>query len=400
MLFTVECARAYFYLSLLVLKSASLFFLFFYLGRLIALTCQARAMLLMIKNTFIVAYEEVAEERPPLELDDAICGKLGKAGKAEFGRSQSLPDLIYMDRASVDDVNAAATKIVACGHLQDENETGYVTHDDFFEEPIADFRARRYGCTRGPRVEKKASPSGSPPGVGRADNVADVCNFHVHQVHANGALQFQDISSGALHELIPSTWGAQLELEGNLQRRNPGAITCMICNIPVEKTRRILLQDINSKGFAGTYNFFYLPIDEKSNMHIGVALINFRRLYHGLMFKAYFESNQFNQSGAQKHAEIRVAVLQGLEAGCPDASLANSYQRHFKTCLPFVPKRDTMTITDSPYKRQPKKTRRARRCGGAVETHIKRTNKFCTQCGNIALETFKYCGSCGQAFSD
>jgi len=50
--------------------------------------------------------------------------------------------------------------------------------------------------------------------------------------------------------------------------------TVMLRNLPNNYTRSMLLQHIDEKGYGGLYDFFYLPIDFKSQACLGYAFMN------------------------------------------------------------------------------------------------------------------------------
>merc|ERR1719310_457962 len=51
--------------------------------------------------------------------------------------------------------------------------------------------------------------------------------------------------------------------------------TVMIRNMPNNYTREMLLELVDSMGFAASYDFAYLPIDFSSQAGLGYAFINF-----------------------------------------------------------------------------------------------------------------------------
>merc|ERR1719446_1944355 len=51
--------------------------------------------------------------------------------------------------------------------------------------------------------------------------------------------------------------------------------TVMIRNMPNNYTRDMLLELVDSMGFAGLYDFAYLPVDFQSQAGLGYAFINF-----------------------------------------------------------------------------------------------------------------------------
>merc|ERR1719491_988122 len=59
--------------------------------------------------------------------------------------------------------------------------------------------------------------------------------------------------------------------------------TVMIRNMPNNYTRDMLLELVDEMGFAGTYDFAYLPIDFQSQAGLGYAFVNFVSVAHAQM---------------------------------------------------------------------------------------------------------------------
>jgi hypothetical protein len=64
-------------------------------------------------------------------------------------------------------------------------------------------------------------------------------------------------------DTVPGEEGAQKDLT-----------TVMMRNLPVELSRDMLLQLLNDQGFAGEYNFVYMPIDFVKQVGLGYAFVN------------------------------------------------------------------------------------------------------------------------------
>jgi len=65
--------------------------------------------------------------------------------------------------------------------------------------------------------------------------------------------------------------------------------TVMIRNMPNNYTRDMLLELVDEMGFAGTYNFVYLPIDFQTQAGLGYAFINFSSVTNARMCFSEFE---------------------------------------------------------------------------------------------------------------
>jgi hypothetical protein len=72
---------------------------------------------------------------------------------------------------------------------------------------------------------------------------------------------------------MSSQWGDQCD--SNSDTTNEWRTTVMLRNMPNNYTRDMLLDLVNSMGFAGCYDFAYLPVDFKSQAGLGYAFINF-----------------------------------------------------------------------------------------------------------------------------
>ena len=61
--------------------------------------------------------------------------------------------------------------------------------------------------------------------------------------------------------------------------------TVMIKNIPCRCSAEEVLRAVDSLGFAGTYDFFYLPMNRRHKQGIGYGFINFIELGTAVRFK-------------------------------------------------------------------------------------------------------------------
>lgn len=93
--------------------------------------------------------------------------------------------------------------------------------------------------------------------------------------------------------------------------------TMMIRNIPNRYSQRELIRELETLGFAGTFDFFYAPIDAGTLGNVGYAFVNFidpawaakcNRMINGYPFRRH------QQKHRKKVASVSVAHLQGLQA--------------------------------------------------------------------------------------
>lgn len=116
--------------------------------------------------------------------------------------------------------------------------------------------------------------------------------------------------------------------------------TLMLRNIPNRYTQPELIQELESLGFMGSFDFFYAPIDTGTMGNVGYAFVNFlspawaaqcQRLLGGYAFRNH------QQRSRKKVATVSVAHLQGLEANIRHyENTAVNVRAHLKQCGPVI----------------------------------------------------------------
>lgn len=89
--------------------------------------------------------------------------------------------------------------------------------------------------------------------------------------------------------------------------------TVMLRNIPNKYTQTSLLESIDEMGFAGLYDFFYLPVDFKNGCNMGYAFVNFIDHSSASLFKTAFKGYQLPARSA-KVCDSCWARVQGIKA--------------------------------------------------------------------------------------
>lgn len=88
----------------------------------------------------------------------------------------------------------------------------------------------------------------------------------------------------------------------------------MLRNLPNKFMQEDLLEEVDQAGFAGQYDFFYMPMDIQNNANVGYAFINFFLPQDFERFRSFFEGHQFKRAGSRKVASVSPAIVQGLKA--------------------------------------------------------------------------------------
>lgn len=236
-----------------------------------------------------------------------------------------------------------------------------------------------------------------------------------------------------------------------------GYTTVMMRNLPNKYTQHMLLEKLHELGFAGTFDFLYLPIDRETNANKGYCFINFAEPYYAWMLKTSCEGQKMGRFNSSKEVSVVPASLQGFEANYAHYSNTN-VNRGDPTARPLFLRepdssqlrkarhgggsRKSQTNTTKQHQMNPdsqisglaapqsagqadaKNTYIEKGSGpnsgqgkgkGSSAEHIQasqashqkgqsskdasRKPRFCPFCGTKREDNFNFCSSCGQAFA-
>jgi hypothetical protein len=110
-----------------------------------------------------------------------------------------------------------------------------------------------------------------------------------------------------------TTWADMSDNGDSLASEPP--TTMMICNIPCRFGQADVVEAIHSVGFAGKYDFVYLPSRTgKHNANIGYAFVEFKSAKAAESFADAFENFRFPGTKSSKTCTVKQAHQQGFNA--------------------------------------------------------------------------------------
>ena len=116
--------------------------------------------------------------------------------------------------------------------------------------------------------------------------------------------------------------------------------TLMVANLPIFATQQELLKEINRSGFAGEYDFVYLPRDFEDGSGKGYAFINFKSPETAASFAIMWHCSKRlgaeDQAGDVLRLKVSEAILQGLQANLSKWTSARLTRVRNPEFLPFV----------------------------------------------------------------
>lgn len=128
------------------------------------------------------------------------------------------------------------------------------------------------------------------------------------------SLQAPAVAKKLSHSSVPKS--TDLTRKFGCSREDAQITTLMIRNIPNTYTRAMLSAELDNLGFAGHYNFLYLPIDKSTSWNVGYSFVNFLDANIAYCFRQVTVNYKFCQAshqGVHKPMLVSVAHIQGLK---------------------------------------------------------------------------------------
>jgi hypothetical protein len=140
-----------------------------------------------------------------------------------------------------------------------------------------------------------------------------------HSMEHDGIIH--DVSDGASTTVSDNdSSGRSFESEVSSPCQEPEVTTLMVCPLPYEVSSDMLLQAVEDLGFAGSYDFVYMPSRStrkgakcrKGN--VGYSFVNFATAQRATEFATAFEGYSFPDVDAEKLVSVKPAACQGYTA--------------------------------------------------------------------------------------
>jgi len=129
--------------------------------------------------------------------------------------------------------------------------------------------------------------------------------------------QGRELQSEYSHKLVPK----YLDFESWAKFMNFGGepihpTTWMVRNVPNTYTQYDMKAELDELGFAGAFDFLYMPVDKSSKASVGYAFVNFIAPSWAARFAAHMqgEGHKFTKYGKNREASVSVAHMQGFVA--------------------------------------------------------------------------------------
>eukprot|EP00929_Paragymnodinium_shiwhaense_P085151 TRINITY_DN455_c0_g1_i3.p1 TRINITY_DN455_c0_g1~~TRINITY_DN455_c0_g1_i3.p1 ORF type:complete len:391 (+),score=86.90 TRINITY_DN455_c0_g1_i3:91-1263(+) len=194
-------------------------------------------------------------------------------------------------------------------------------------------------------------------------------------------------------------------------------VTLMMGNLSSKYTQQSLIEEMDADGFAGTYDFFYLPIDVATKTNRAYAFINLVDAESAKRFQEHFDGRKMRLPNSGKCTTVKVASLQGFQANhahFANSRVANRGSPHTRPL--FLREASTASAPRAQHGAMHRSTMRAAaaraekyansaqtmRTTRETKAHAHNTSRsttFCTYCGVPAGASFQFCVNCRSPFN-
>jgi len=173
-------------------------------------------------------------------------------------------------------------------------------------------KLQRDSPSASPPLSPKSSPTSpkSPKQAGKQE-FCPPPRKHSGDIDTSGSVR--PLPKEYRHGHVPKTVNLEEEYKSGL---SVDITTLMIRNIPNRYTQRELICELDDLGFAGTFDFLYIPLDKVTMSNVGYAFVNFTTKEWAKRCMDSFQNYRFkrHRKTSGKIAAVSVAHLQGLEA--------------------------------------------------------------------------------------
>lgn len=194
-------------------------------------------------------------------------------------------------------------------------------------------------------------------------------------------------------EAAPSQPGSSQDAPLELQTRREralagfglsGCTTTLIRNIPRQFSQHEVMDDLNRRGFEGTFDFLYVPPDGRKHTNRGIAFVNFASAIIAEEFYCQHHGKHWDHS-TPKPTLVAPADIQGLEHN----------SEHFAAPLPQPATKSGKAAVAAPTR--PLFLRPAPQLSSASSSSSSCATSRCTNCKHMKRFNEFFCGVCGTA---
>lgn len=200
-------------------------------------------------------------------------------------------------------------KVRSWSDIQDNEET-----DTLWQPRPRKQQSKSVVAEQGRQEQRLASSQGSSPTSGPSTPLGPPPLGTTLDGGKDRLPQWRPLPKEYRHGHVPKNLNLQEEYRQTNQERPP--TTLMIRNMPNRYTQRELMAELEDLGFAGAFDFLYVPVDKGTMSNVGYAFVNFTEHTGAEKCIAAFQNYRFKRHRkiSGKIAAVSVAHIQGLEA--------------------------------------------------------------------------------------